>query len=782
MIRQLEQVWVLDTAHTTYCFKVLDTGHLEHLYYGKRIVIDRAEEAEALSEKHTFAPGNTNVYDEAHQNYSLEDLRLEMSSYGKGDIREPFVEIIHADGSYTSDFLYEHAEIREGKEPLETLPSSYEENGSVEELVVLLRDTNYNLEMELHYGVFEDQDVITRSTRLINTSEETIQLQRLMSTQLDFETSDYVMSTFTGSWAREMQRNDIPVTSGKYVNATYAGTSSNRANPFVMLSKAGTTENQGSCYGLNLIYSGNHYEAAEVNGYGKTRVVTGINPQSFCYVLEPKDTFEAPEAVMTYSDQGYNGMSQHMHDFVRQCIVRGTWKNRPRPVLLNSWEAAYFDINERKLLKLARAGKDVGVELFVMDDGWFGNRNDDTSSLGDWNVNTAKLPNGLKGLAEKIRALGMDFGIWVEPEMVNVDSDLYRAHPDWVIDIPGKPHSEGRHQRILDLANPEVVDYMTEAMSKVFSSAPITYVKWDMNRIFSDYYSRSLPASRQGEVAHRYVLGLYRMMKTLTERFPEILFEGCASGGNRFDLGILCYFPQIWASDNTDALYRVNGQTGYSYGYPMSVISAHVSACPNHQTLRNTPLTTRFAVAAFGVLGYECNLCDMKKEDLEEIRQQIAIYKEWRSVLQNGRFYRGRNGNIHEWTCVSRDQKRAVGMLMQELVQPNTQFGQYKALGLDAQKKYKFWNRDLRYNVMLFGDLVNTAAPVHIRQDSLAHQVIAKFVTMPGEQESYEVSGDVLMHAGVKLKQAFAATGYNEQTRFFADFASRLYFMEEAED
>ncbi len=779
MIRQLDGIWVLETAHTSYLFRLLETGHLEHLYYGNRISIDSKAEAEALAEEHAFAPGNTNTYNSSVPQFSLEDMRLEMSSYGKGDIREPFVEVIHADGSYTSDFLFDSAQILEGKQPFATLPSSYEENQNVQELVITLKDAGYPLTLELHYYVFEEYDVISRSAKLINTGNEAVQLTRLMSLQIDFETDGFVLSTFNGSWAREMQRHDVRLTAGKHVNASYTGSSSNRANPFVMLSEETTGEDAGACYGFHLIYSGNHYEAAEVSGYRKTRIVTGINPQSFCFRLEPEESFEAPEAVMTFSMDGFNGMSQRMHSFIRKCIVRGEWRDKVRPILLNSWEAAYFDINESKLLKLAKAGKEVGIELFVMDDGWFGTRDDDTQSLGDWEVNSKKLPNGLAGLAKKINDLGMDFGIWVEPEMVNVNSELYRKHPDWVMEIPGKPHSEGRNQRILDLANPVVVDYLIEQMTNVFSSANIAYVKWDMNRIFSDYYSSYLPPERQQEVGHRYIMGLYRMMDTLTSRFPKILFEGCAAGGNRFDLGILCYFPQIWASDDTDALYRVNGQTGYSYGYPMSVVSAHVSACPNHQTLRVTPLSTRFAVAAFGVCGYECNLCDMNKEDLAEIKAQISLYKEWREVLQKGSFYRGRNGNIHEWTCVSSDRKKAVGMLMQELVQPNTQFEQYKAKGLDEAKKYHFFNRDLRYNIKNFGDLVNTAAPVHVKQDSLLHNVIAKFVTMPGEKEDYVLSGGTLMYGGVKLKQGFAATGYNEEVRYFQDFGARLYFMEE---
>lgn len=782
MIRKLGNVFVLDTKTTTYAFGVIPSGHLEHLYYGERISIDSEEECEALKEKHYCIPGCSIGYSKEHNNFSLEDIRLEMSAGGKGDIREPFIEVVHADGSYTSDFLFADAKISKGKIPYETLPGSYEENDEAEELVVTLVDKQYDLTLELHYYTFLNQDVISRSAKLINTSDETVILKRLMSTQLDFETDGYVLTSFHGTWGREMQKVDMPVLGGKVVNESYCGCSSNHANPFIMLSKEETSEDHGSCYGLNLIYSGNHYEAVEINSYGKTRVVSGINPRNFQFIVEPGEFFEAPEAVMTYSKEGYNGMSRNMHKFVRECIVRGEWKKKPRPVLLNSWEAAYFNINESKLLKLAKAGKDAGVELFVMDDGWFGTRDDDTQSLGDWYPNLKKLPNGVEGLAKKVNALGLDFGIWVEPEMVNVNSELYRAHPDWALEIPGKPHSEGRNQRILDFCNPEVVEYMTKQMEKVFTSGNIAYVKWDMNRNFSDYYSQYLPAERQQEVGHRYMIGLYRMLNSLMSAFPHILFEGCASGGNRFDLGMLCYFPQIWASDDTDAIYRVSGQTGYSYGYPMSVVSAHVSDCPNHQTLRNTPISTRFQVAAFGVLGYECNLCEMRKEEVKDIKEQIETYKKWRQVLQFGTFYRGRSGNIYEWTCVSEDKTKAVGMMLQKLFIPNTHFEQYQPKGLDECTKYLFYNRELTFNVKEFGGLVNQVSPIHIKMNSLLHEVIAKIITLPGEKECCVSSGKLLMESGVKLKQGFGGSGYTEDIRFSQDFASRMYFMEKVEE
>ncbi|SFQ28613.1 alpha-galactosidase [Lachnospiraceae bacterium XBB1006] len=781
MIRQFNTAWVLDTVNSTYAFALLPTGQLEHVHYGAPLLVEKEEDLAPLCEKHTFQPGNSVTYDQEHLAYSLEDMRLEMSGFGKGDIREPFVEVVRADGSMTCDFVYEKSEIRERKEPLMGLPSSYGASGG--ELVITLRDRNYGEILELHYCVFERADVITRYAVLKNTTSTELVVRRLMSAQLDFDDDGWCVHSFGGSWAREMNHHVTMLSGGKFVNASIAGTSSNRANPFVMLGRKQTTEDAGICYGMNLVYSGNHYEAAEVNGYHKTRVVTGINPTQFSYVLKPGEEFTSPEAVLSFSSAGFNGLSQNLHAFVRNHIVRGTWQKKPRPVLLNSWEAMYFDISEAKLLKLAKAGKDVGVELFVMDDGWFGNRENDTKGLGDWVENTKKLPGGVKGLADKIHALGMEFGIWVEPEMVNVDSNLYREHPEWVLQIPDKAHSEGRNQRILDLCNPQVQTYIVESMRRLFSSANISYVKWDMNRIFSDCYSTYVEENggNQGETAHRYILGFYHVMETLTKEFPHILFEGCASGGNRFDLGMLCYFPQIWGSDNTDAICRARMQTAYSYGYPLSTVGAHVSSCPNHQTLRNTPLATRFNVAAFGVLGYECNLCDARKETLEEIKKQIAFYKTWREVLQFGHFYRGQQGNLRTWTCVSEDTGRAVGLLVQELVEPNTQSHCYYPKGLNPKKRYHFYNEATRYNIKEFGDLVNTVAPIHIKQDSLIHNVVAKFVTMPGEVEDYKATGAALM-AGVRVKQAFGGTGYNEETRYFQDFCSRLYLMEEVKE
>ena len=641
-----------------------------------------------------------------------------------------------------------------------------------------MKDKNHGFTLELNYYVFEKEDVISRSTRFINTSDKDVTLKRLMSNQLDLNEKDLTVSCFSGHWIKEMQKRDIRLTGGKFVISSFAGVSSNRMNNFFMVSRDGCTEDAGDCFGFHLIYSGNHYEAIEVSSFDQTRIVTGINPRNFAFHIAPDEDFEAPEAVMTFSASGHGTMSRQLHRFIRKHIVRGEWRDKERPVLLNSWEANYFNIDEGKLVALAKKGKEVGVELFVMDDGWFGERSDDHRALGDWTPNAKKLPAGLKGLSDKITSLGIGFGIWVEPEMVNTDSDLYRAHPDWAIDIPDMPHSEGRNQRFLDFSNPDVVDYMIEAMSKVFSSADISYVKWDMNRIFSDYYSHYLAPDRQQELSHRYQIGMYRLMKTLTEKFPKILFEGCASGGCRFDLGILCYFPQIWASDNSDAISRLSIQNGYSYGYPMSTVAAHVSAVPNHQTLRMTPISTRFNVAAFGVLGYECNLIEMKKDDIDAITEQISVYKKYRKTLQYGDFYRISEGNLYEWLTVSNDKKTAVGMMVQKEVKPNEGRTRFGIKGLDPDTKYHFFSLPFKHNVKIFGTLINAVAPIHVKQDGLVHNVIAKAVPINGEVEDITGYGDAFMGGGVFLKQAFTSSGFNDDTRVMTDFGSRMYFIE----
>ena len=779
MIKAENRTFQLHTLHTSYVFRITQAGYPEHLYYGKALGALRASDIAAMTEKFPCQTGNVILSDADDKTFAPENACLEFSAYGKGDLREPFVELIYPDGFTTCDFRYDAARILPDKAPYETLPGSYgmPEN---EHLCVAFRD-HTGLLLELHYYVYPQADVICRSTRLINRGTSPVRIRRLMSAMLDFHGTGFVMTTFGGAWAREMTRTDTPVRAGTHSVSSVCGVSSNRANPFFMVSRPSAAEEAGECWALNLIYSGNHYEAVQAGAFGKTRIISGINPAGFDWLLSPGESFEAPEAILTFSDGGYRGVSLNMQRFIRSHIVRGFWKDRERPVLLNSWEASYFHFNETGIRKLAKTAKKAGMELFVLDDGWFGRRNDDTSSLGDWTASRKKLPHGLDGLSQYIHALGMNFGIWVEPEMVSVDSDFYRAHPDWVLEHTGTPHAEGRNQRMLDLANPEVVSCLTQILCSLLSSARIEYVKWDCNRFFSDVFSPSLPAERQGETAHRYMTGLYRLLKNVTEAFPEILFEGCAAGGGRFDPGMLCYFPQIWASDNTDPICRAQIQEGYSCGYPMSCIGAHVSASPNHQTLRRSPPETRFGVAAFGVLGYECNLCDLSRNELAVVREQVTLYKKWRRVLQYGDFYRLSGGNEHRWICVSPDRTMAVGLLLQEQVQANTQYHDFRAAGLEENLRYHFYSLPHDYDIRDFGSLADAVSPVHIRQGSRLQEAAARAVRMPGETEEELVSGTVLMHCGIRLKGAFTATGYSSDVRLFRDYDSRLYFMEAAD-
>ena len=648
MIKKIGRNFILETKNTIYIFKLLPNGYLGHLYYG-----DRFDEKIFQNIKSNIRrTGNTVEYSDDFP-YSLEDIPLEYSTYGKGDIKEPLIVIRNYDGSNTSDFIYDSYEIVKEKSKLETLPSSY---NCDEQLIINLVDKYYNLKLQLFYSIFYESNVIVKSCKLVNNSDKTIKIEKFNSSLIDMHNKMFTITSFFGNWGNEMNKHQIKLTAGKYVISSYTGSSSNRNNPFFMLSDDDTSENKGECYGFNLVYSGNHYSSIETTQLQRTRIVQGINSENFEFEINPNEDFETPEAVLTFSSCGFNGISKNMHYFINNHIIRENFKNKIRPVLLNSWEAFYFFFTEEGLLELAEKGQEVGVELFVLDDGWFGNRKNDQSSLGDWYVNQDKLPNGLNGLCNEINALGLKFGLWVEPEMVNVNSDLYRVHPNWAMNINNKKHSEGRNQRILDIINPEVSEYILNSLKRVFNSCNISYVKWDFNRIFSDVYSPYLK-DRQKETSHRYYMSLYKIMDTLVNEYPDILFEGCAGGGNRFDLGILCYFPQIWASDKTDALDRLMIQNGYSYGYPLSSYTCHVSICPNHLTRRTLPLKTRFDVACFGNLGYELNLNLLDESELEEIKKQIEFYKKHRELIQFGQFEREEYENGIKWSILKEDQK-----------------------------------------------------------------------------------------------------------------------------
>ena len=780
--------FLLETEHTTYVFCVDLAGNLQHLYYGEKINmgVSWQNALEAL-EMRVFNPnGCSIIQDKTCPAVSLDDVCLEVSGRGKGDMAQPFVELFYADGSRTSDFRFKDFEIMEKQIP-EGLPGAYDETGKAQSLVLNMEDRNSAVRLTLIYSVLEDCDCITRFAVVKNDGSEPVTLQRLMSTQLDLRSRGrQKIVSFHGEWAREMQPCETILQSGSFQIESTTGFSSNKANPFSICGEADATEDYGACYGFNLIYSGNHRESIECNAHGRVRILQGMHPDFLEKVLEEGESFSSPEAVLTFSKEGYGGISRNMHRFVREHIVRGTWKKKERPILINSWEAMYFDVKERKLLKLAKQAAAVGIELFVLDDGWFGERGNDQKALGDWQDNLEKLPDGLGGLSAKIHAMGMKFWIWVEPEMISEDSKLYREHPEYAVQIPGKAHAEGRNQLLLDLTQPEVQNRILADMSDVFTRGQVDYVKWDMNRHLSDYYSPALPKEKQGEFAHRYLLGLYRILGELTSRFPDILFEGCASGGNRFDLGMLCYMPQLWVSDCTDAVARAKIQNGCSYGYPQSVMGAHVSSCPNHQTLRVTPLHSRFAVACGGILGYECNLCDLPGEELVKIREEVAFYKKWRKVLQFGDFYRlhGFSGegahdtDVIRWNLVSEDQEKAVGILLNGLVHANDTHRYFRSKGLDDTKQYHFYHIPQKVDIARMGDLINTASPVHIRPNSVIHQVVTHLITLEGETEEFHVPGDLLNKAGVVLSPNFGGTGFETGTALFQDFDARIYLME----
>ena len=785
MIRELKgerTAYVLDTPDTTLVFLTLPSGQIETAYYGSSLKLSSVAEALSLSEKNEFPVGNSIEYNPENNHYSLEDVRLLVGEYGKGDIREPFVEAVSADGSTTLDFVLTEAVITDGKNKIEGLPTSHEskDDEKAQTLTFTFTDKNNGYVLKVFYSVYPDSDVIARSAEFINASGSEVRLTRLLSGQLDVFGSGYKVTTLTGAWIREMNRHDTIVSAGNYTISSVVGSSSNRANPFMIIADQACTEEHGRCIGSNLIYSGNHYESVSVNTYGKTRILTGINPVDFEFDLAPGESFAAPESVIAFTDGGYSALSIIMADFVRDHIVTGEWAKKDRPIVLNSWEASYFDIDEKKLISFAKKGKELGAELFVMDDGWFGKRDDDHSSLGDWYVNEKKLSHGLSYLADRIHGLGLLFGIWVEPEMVNVDSDLYRAHPDWALEIPGKSHSEGRFQRLLDLSNPEVVSFAIDAMSRIFSSASIDYVKWDYNRIFSDVYSSYLKQKSSGELFHRFILGLYQIMDALVKKYPHILFEGCASGGNRFDLGILSYFPQIWASDNSDAISRLTIQQGLSFGYPLSAATGHVSACPNHQTLRKTPMNSRFNVAAFTSYGMEVNPLDLSREEFEELSSYNELYKSLRHTLQFGDFYRVSDSeNAVKWVTAAKDKSQAVGMILIKETKPAIRYDNLKFMGLDPDKMYHVYNLPIPLDVRTFGSMINTMAPVHVKPGSLTESAVAKFVKLKSEVLDETVSGSVLMNAGLNLPPAFSGTGYNDKTRVMTDFSSRLYIAEE---
>lgn len=771
MITIKNKVFKLDTRHTSYIFRVAPSGKLENIHYGPYV---REQSYDALALKNTIELGSCVNYNTSEP-ISLDTLLLEYSENGKGDFRHSPIELIMPDGTYVSDFVYSFHDVCDAPYRSSSLPTAY---GKAKTLSITLVDKKYSeIRLVLSYSVFEESDVIVRNAVLINNSRSDVHIKKLMSFSLDLPSRYYDIVTLNGSWIKEAHASKRAVAEGIYVNSSTVGASSNRHNPAFMLVAKNADESHGNVYGFNLIYSGNHYSAIEGSPHGTTRVMSGINPHCFDWVLAPKDSFEAPQAVLTYSAKGINKMAQNMHDFVNCNIVRGPHKNADRPIVINNWEAMMFDFNRQKIISLADKAKKLGIEMLVLDDGWFGERNSDKAGLGDWVVNTKKLPGGLKSLSKAINNRGMKFGLWFEPECVNQNSELYRAHPDWAIAVPCREPSLGRNQMVLDLTRADVRDYIVDSVDSILSSANIEYVKWDYNRHISDMYSSTL--KNQGEFYHRYILGLYEVLdRIFYQKHPNILFESCSSGGNRFDLGMLCYSPQIWTSDDTDPIERLDIQGGIYNFYPPSTVSAHVSMSPHAQTLRATPLSTRFNVACFGVLGYELDFAELTPNELKQVKAQVDFYKAHRRTFQYGRFefVHVDNPDQLSWQ-ISRGDEIIAG-LFQRMTHASPCRDRLTVPSADRNKEYTVECVKQSLRIKTFGPLINHITPVRLKADGLILRTVDKNYSLVDGHEFYTCYGDVL-NFGINLHMQFEGTGYNENIRLLGDFGSNLYLIKE---
>ena len=676
MIIKNNNTFHLQGRNISYIMAVDSFGNLIHIHYGRKL---HDKDYDKTNTKYV----NWAAYDE--NNITLENTQQEYPSYGHTDLRNPAYTVKNVDGNSISQLKYKDYTIKENYIPeIEGMSSLFIGNKSAQTLEITLEDKISGVEVVLSYSVFDDYDVILRNTRIHNISDSTIEIDSAYSANLDIAKGNYDLIYFSGGWGREREFCRSEIQQGAKIDISNArGGSGHTLNPFIMVSEHNADEDKGNVYGFSLIYSGNHSSMIECDQYGNIRVQQGINPFMIKWTLEKGESFVTPQCVMCYSENGIGGLSRELNDVYRTNLCRSKWADKDRPILINNWEATYFDFDEDKLLSIAKRAKEAGVELFVLDDGWFGTRNDDFSGLGDWTVNYDKLPSGIDGLAKKINDIGLKFGLWFEPEMVNPDSDLYRAHPDWAISVPNRISSLSRNQLILDLSRDDVCDYIITAVSDVLKSANIEYVKWDMNRPMTD-----MPYEGYN---HKYTLGFYKIMDAITGAFPNILFEGCSGGGGRFDAGVLAYMPQIWTSDNSDAAARLKIQYATSMGYPVSAISAHVTAVPNHQNGRITSLKMRADTAYAGVFGYELDITKMSDTELAEIKKQVETDKKLRTLMRTGDFYRilsPYETNYCSWEMVSKDKKEVFFYSAKIFSVANSHDIRIKLKGLDAEAKY----------------------------------------------------------------------------------------------
>lgn len=720
-----EQVFLLQTQDTAYAIAITDDSYLCHLYYGKKVhssqirYLLKEDEAPYVPSKFVR---ETNTF--------LDIKPMEYPETGMGDYREAALCVRSVGGHRASACKYKGYEIKSGKPKLPGMPATFAEEESCSTLFLYCEDTVLGVKLCLMYSVFKDVDVITRSVRVENKGTAPVYLEKVLSACLDIEDHSFEWVSLYGTWAKERHFQKLPIGYGRQNVGSFKGESSHQEHPFIALASKNADEDHGEIYAMHFVYSGNFIAQVERNSFDLLRMTMGIHPEGFTWKLEEGASFTAPEVVMTYSSNGFGKMTRTLHELYRNHLIRSPYLHKSRPILINNWEATYFDFDEKKLLEIAKEASDLGIELFVLDDGWFGKRNSDNCSLGDWFVNKDKIPGGLGKLAQEIKALGMKFGIWLEPEMISPDSDLFRAHPDWAIQIPGREITQSRAQYVLDLSRQEIVDYVYEQVANVLRSAEISYVKWDMNRQLTTIGSFMLPADRQGELYHRYVLGVYQLQERLITEFPNLLLENCSGGGARFDPGMLYYSPQIWCSDDTDAIERLAIQEGTALIYPLSCIGAHVSVCPNHTVGRVTPFETRGHVALAGTFGYELDVTKLSDEDKEKVKEQVADYHKYNELVREGDYYRlwsaQKGDKADAWTVVSKEKDRALVWCVQVLSIPNDKGFFLRTKGLDPNAVYQ----------------------------------------MNGQ----EYDGDVLMNCGIRIPAAGR------------DFVSRLFYIEKIAD
>ena len=684
----VRKIFKLDTMNTSYVIGVVDEEQfLGHIYYGARLNDYHLAHILRVNEN-PFVPSRNN----RDRGSFLDSFPMEYPAHGLGDYREDCISIETREGNTGLSMNYVSHKVLSGKQSLVGLPASFGTEKECSTLEITCEDSVTGLQAVLSYTVFEDVDVITRSVKVINTGKAFLHLTKVYSACLDMDNKDFEAVTLHGSWARERHIQSVPVSHGKLSVESTRGESSHQDHPFMAIKTRGTDQEHGEVYAMNFVYSGNFKVMAQNDQFDQIRMVMGIHPDGFKWKLEPGEEFQAPEVVMVYSDEGLGKMTRTFHDFYRNHLIRGEYRNKKRPILINNWEATYFDFNTEKLIAIAKQASELGIEMLVMDDGWFGNRFDDNGALGDWVVNEEKLPGGLKYLVDEVNKLGMKFGIWFEPEMISPDSELYKAHPDWAISIPGRVATRSRNQYVLDLSRRDVLDYTYESIAGILRSANIEYVKWDMNRQLTDLGSAKLPADRMGELYHRYVLGMYELQGRLMEEFPHLLLENCSGGGARFDPGMLYFSPQIWCSDDTDAVERLRIQEGTAMIYPLSAMGAHVSDCPNHTVGRVTPFETRGYVALAGTFGYELDVTKIPVEDREMIPEQVAMYHKYNDLVREGDYYRiASYSENHYYDCygvVSKDKKEALYTYVQVMNRANYHSRKLCLKGLDSEKKY----------------------------------------------------------------------------------------------